>query len=180
AGHSVDNDHQRVRRHQRGERIIGKQIESGGIEKVNFGLFPLDGGDRGGYTQLPLNLFLIMVGDGVSLIDPCKPAGGPSRKKQAGHYRSLSAVAEACNADVSDVLRLVNFHGSLRFHRHTITVDPDRLLRRAQSPPRKSDPIEALKLPLARLRDSLFRTHPISDRLCGNSPSSMPARNTTG
>ena len=115
AGHGIDHDDEGIGGDQRRVSVVCEEVESGSIEEIDLGFFPLDGGNGSGDGELALDLLLVMVGDGIPFIDARQAVGRPGRKKQPGHYGSFSAMAVSCNADVSDVLCLVDLHGCLRF-----------------------------------------------------------------
>ncbi len=61
--------------------VVHEHVEAGGIEEIDLGFLPLDGGDGGGDGQLAVDLFLVVIGDGVAFVDPGQAAGGACRVK---------------------------------------------------------------------------------------------------
>ena len=123
AGDGVNDDDGGVGGDERGAGVVHEHVEPGGVEDIDFGLFPLDGGERGGDGQFTLNLFLVVIGNGIAFVNARQAARGARRVEEPGHHGGLPAVTVTYNAYVSDVLRLVIFHGFLGLRGDRITVE---------------------------------------------------------
>ncbi len=110
AGHAVHHDDHGVGGDQRGPGIVHEHVEARGVEDVDLGLLPLDGGDGGRDRQFALDLLLVIIGNGVAFVDARQAVGSARGVKEPGHNGGLPGVTVTYNANVSDVLRLVIFH----------------------------------------------------------------------
>jgi len=74
---AVHDQHTRIRHADGTQGITDKITESGGIQDIEFGLFPLHGEETGPHGALALDLLGTVIGTGRSLCDQTDPVAGP-------------------------------------------------------------------------------------------------------
>ncbi len=81
------------------------------VDEVYLVVLPLQGSHGGGHRDLPANLLLVAVADGVSIGGLSQTVGSPGPVQHRLRQGGLSAPAVAGDGNVSDLIRHILFHG---------------------------------------------------------------------
>jgi hypothetical protein len=101
--HGRDHEQDRVHRPERRADVADEVGVSRGVEDVELGVAPLDGGERQGDADLTLDLLGLEVADGVPVLDGSHPSGGSSQEDQCLCEGCLATAAVADEKYVADV-----------------------------------------------------------------------------
>ena len=90
-----------------GEHIAGKVKIAGAVEHIDLAAAEINGRDGGGDCDLALDLFSVIVADGVAVGDLAHTVDSAGAEQHAFGKAGLTAVAVTYEADVADVLGFV-------------------------------------------------------------------------
>ena len=90
-----------------GENFAGKVKVAGAVEHIDLAAAEINGRDGGGDCDLALDLFSVIVADGVAVSDLAHTVDSAGAEQHALGKAGLTAVAVTYEADVADVLGFV-------------------------------------------------------------------------
>ena len=110
AGHAIHQHQGGIGRHQRRAGVINEDVIAGGVEDVDFGLFPFRHRDGRGNGDFAGDFLVVKIGNGIAFIDAEKAVAGSGGEQQSGGESSLAGIAVAHHPDVPNVFAFVYFH----------------------------------------------------------------------
>ncbi len=122
----VDDDERGVGDVQRGARVAQEVADAGRVDEIDLLFVPLGVREARRERVLARDLFLVVVGDGRSLVDLAEPVDGAGVEEHGGGELGLSGSAVTDESDVSDGCGVVDLHTRTTPWLHPHHIDPVR------------------------------------------------------
>jgi hypothetical protein len=106
----VDEDDGGFDGEQRGAGFVGKHVEAGGVDEIDFYALPLDKGDGVLHGDAAGNFFFVVGGNGRAVFDAALGGSHFGGMQHGGDQGGFTAVRMPHYSYVADLTSLVRFH----------------------------------------------------------------------